>query len=35
MADGKARMERKDLEKVYAEDSRLPGLRAALDTLPS
>jgi tetratricopeptide (TPR) repeat protein len=35
MADGNTRMARKDLEKVYAEDSRYPGLRAALDALPS
>lgn len=35
MAEGKAGMARKDLEKVYAEDSRYPGLRAALDALPA
>jgi tetratricopeptide (TPR) repeat protein len=35
MADGNTRMARKDLDKVYAEDSRYPGLRAALDALPS
>jgi tetratricopeptide (TPR) repeat protein len=35
MSEGKAGMARKDLEKVYAEDSRYPGLREALDALPA
>ncbi len=35
MAEGKGGMARKDLEKVYAEDSRYPGLREALDALPA
>ncbi len=33
--EGKAGMARKDLEKVYAENSRYPGLREALDALPA
>jgi tetratricopeptide (TPR) repeat protein len=35
IAEGKAGMARKDLEKVYADDSRYPGLRQALEALPS
>jgi tetratricopeptide (TPR) repeat protein len=34
LAEGKAGMARKDLEKVYAEDSRYPGLQEALQALP-
>lgn len=30
LAEGKAGMARKDLEKVYAEDSKYPGVRDAL-----
>ena len=34
LAQGKAGMARKDLEKVYAENSKYPGLREALAELP-
>ena len=35
MAQNRFAMARKDLERILAEDSSVPGLREALDRLPS